>query len=215
MKRVVVLKLGGELLEDRSAADGDRQGDQERGGEDAAWSSCTAAAARSTRPWRRSASRSGRSMACASPTPTRSTSSCRCWPDRSTRRFVAAINAAGGKAVGLTGADAGVAPVEKAAPHKATSGETVDLGMVGTPLKTAVARADHDALQGGLRPGDRLHQRVEERKVIQRQRRYVGGEPGGPAEGQAAGDRRRHAGRARQEEPDDPAARQGAHRRSS
>jgi acetylglutamate kinase len=54
-------------------------------------------------------------------------------------RFVAAINAAGGKAVGLTGADAGVAPVEKAAPHKATSGETVDLGMVGTPLMTAAA----------------------------------------------------------------------------
>jgi acetylglutamate kinase len=50
-------------------------------------------------------------------------------------KFVAAINAAGGKAVGLTGADAGVAPVEKAAPHKATSGETVDLGMVGTPIK--------------------------------------------------------------------------------
>lgn len=51
-------------------------------------------------------------------------------------RFVAAINAAGGRAVGLTGADAGVAPVEKAAPHKATNGETVDLGMVGTPLKS-------------------------------------------------------------------------------
>jgi acetylglutamate kinase len=50
-------------------------------------------------------------------------------------KFVAAINAAGGKAVGLTGADAGVAPVEKAAPHKATNGETVDLGMVGTPIK--------------------------------------------------------------------------------
>lgn len=50
-------------------------------------------------------------------------------------KFVAAINAAGGKAVGLTGADAGVAPVEKAAPHKATNGETVDLGMVGTPVK--------------------------------------------------------------------------------
>jgi acetylglutamate kinase len=52
-------------------------------------------------------------------------------------KFVAAINAAGGKAVGLTGADAGVAPVEKAAPHKATNGETVDLGMVGTPLNAA------------------------------------------------------------------------------
>jgi acetylglutamate kinase len=49
-------------------------------------------------------------------------------------RFVAAINAAGGKAVGLTGADAGVAPVKKAAPHKATSGETVDLGLVGMPM---------------------------------------------------------------------------------
>jgi acetylglutamate kinase len=50
-------------------------------------------------------------------------------------RFVAAVNAAGGKAVGLTGADAGVAPVEKAAAHKATNGETVDLGMVGMPIK--------------------------------------------------------------------------------
>lgn len=49
-------------------------------------------------------------------------------------RFVAAINAAGGKAVGLTGADAGVAPVKKAAPHKATVGDTVDLGWVGTPI---------------------------------------------------------------------------------
>jgi acetylglutamate kinase len=49
-------------------------------------------------------------------------------------KFVAAINAAGGKAIGLTGADAGVAPVKKAAPHKATSGDTVDLGLVGMPV---------------------------------------------------------------------------------
>ena len=48
-------------------------------------------------------------------------------------KFVAAINAAGGKAIGLTGADAGVAPVKKAAPHKATSGDIVDLGLVGMP----------------------------------------------------------------------------------
>ena len=59
--------------------------------------------------------------------------------------------------------------------------------------------ADRDAVQGRLRAGDRLRRRVEERKVVQRQRRYVGGEPGGAAEGQAPGDRRRHAGRARQE----------------
>ena len=48
--------------------------------------------------------------------------------------FVAAINAAGGRAVGLSGADAGVAPVKKAPAHKATNGELVDLGMVGLPI---------------------------------------------------------------------------------
>jgi acetylglutamate kinase len=49
-------------------------------------------------------------------------------------RFVAAINAGGGSAVGLTGADAGVAPVKPAKPHKATNGELVDLGLVGEPM---------------------------------------------------------------------------------
>ncbi len=49
-------------------------------------------------------------------------------------RFVAAINAAGAHAVGLTGADAGVAPVKPAKPHMATNGELVDLGLVGEPL---------------------------------------------------------------------------------
>jgi len=52
-------------------------------------------------------------------------------------RFVAAINAAGGRAVGLTGADAGVAPVRKAPAHHATSGEMVDLGLVGEPARAA------------------------------------------------------------------------------
>lgn len=52
-------------------------------------------------------------------------------------RFVAAINAAGGRAVGLTGADAGVAPVRKAPLHRATSGELVDLGLVGEPSRGA------------------------------------------------------------------------------
>lgn len=48
-------------------------------------------------------------------------------------RLVAAINAAGGRAVGLTGADAGVGPVRAARPHRATNGELVDLGLVGEP----------------------------------------------------------------------------------
>jgi acetylglutamate kinase len=52
-------------------------------------------------------------------------------------RFVAAMNGAGGRAVGLTGADAGVAPVKKAPAHRATSGDLVDLGLVGEPVRTA------------------------------------------------------------------------------
>lgn len=50
-------------------------------------------------------------------------------------RLVAAINAAGGRAVGLTGADAGVAPVRRAPPYNAASGDIVDLGLVGQPTR--------------------------------------------------------------------------------
>ena len=67
-------------------------------------------------------------------------------------RFVAAINAAGGKAVGLTGADVGVAPVEKAAPHKATNGETVDLGMVGMPVKAPTSEVIETLCKAGYVP---------------------------------------------------------------
>lgn len=49
-------------------------------------------------------------------------------------RFVAAMNAAGGRALGLTGADAGVGPVRQARPHRAAAGGTVDLGLVGQPV---------------------------------------------------------------------------------
>ena len=67
-------------------------------------------------------------------------------------RLVAAINAAGGRAVGLSGADAGVAPVKKAAPHKATSGDTVDLGMVGTPVNAAAPELLAVLCQAGYVP---------------------------------------------------------------
>ena len=49
-------------------------------------------------------------------------------------RFVAALCAAGVHAVGLTGADAGVGRVRAAAPHRSTTGEIVDLGRVGEPI---------------------------------------------------------------------------------
>ncbi len=54
-------------------------------------------------------------------------------------RLVAAVNAGGGHAVGLTGADAGVGLVRPAKPHRATNGELVDLGLVGEPLPVAGA----------------------------------------------------------------------------
>lgn len=49
-------------------------------------------------------------------------------------RFVATLGAAGVAAVGLTGADSGIGRVKAAPPHKSTAGNTVDLGRVGEPV---------------------------------------------------------------------------------
>lgn len=49
-------------------------------------------------------------------------------------RFVAALGAMGVPAVGLTGADAVIGRVKQAAPHLSTQGQTVDLGRVGEPV---------------------------------------------------------------------------------
>ena len=48
-------------------------------------------------------------------------------------RLVAAIGAAGGSAVGLTGADAGISRVIRAPRYHAADGSLVDLGFVGVP----------------------------------------------------------------------------------
>ena len=52
-------------------------------------------------------------------------------------RFVAAINAAGAAAVGLTGADARLVLVAPAEPHVAVDGSVTDLGRVGVPKGAA------------------------------------------------------------------------------
>lgn len=49
-------------------------------------------------------------------------------------RLVAALGAAGVQAVGLTGADAAVTRVKAAPPHRSAAGTTVDLGRVGEPV---------------------------------------------------------------------------------
>lgn len=67
-------------------------------------------------------------------------------------RFVAAIGAAGGQAVGLTGADAGVGTVEAAQPMLTTAGETVSLGLVGHPVNDGVPHLLHHLLSGRYVP---------------------------------------------------------------
>ena len=55
---------------------------------------------------------------------------------RNNTAFVAALNAAGVRAVGLTGADAGIGLCERAPLFTATSGAQVDLGLVGHPVES-------------------------------------------------------------------------------
>ena len=52
---------------------------------------------------------------------------------RTNTHLVAAITGAGGKAVGLTGADAQLALCVRTAPVRTRSGEIIDLGLVGEP----------------------------------------------------------------------------------
>lgn len=49
-------------------------------------------------------------------------------------RLVAALGAAGVRAVGLTGADAGIGRVQPSRPHVSSTGVSVDLGRVGEPV---------------------------------------------------------------------------------
>ena len=67
-------------------------------------------------------------------------------------RLVAAINAAGGRGVGLTGVDAGIGAVRPARPHRATNGELVDLGLVGEPIAGKGAPLLETLMRNGFGP---------------------------------------------------------------
>jgi acetylglutamate kinase len=67
-------------------------------------------------------------------------------------RLVAALNAAGVKAVGLTGADAGVAPVSPAPTFTAADGRKVSLGRVGIPKATGRPAVLERLTAGGFVP---------------------------------------------------------------
>jgi acetylglutamate kinase len=67
-------------------------------------------------------------------------------------RLVAAVRRAGGKPVGLTGADATVATVKRAAPIVSVAGASVDLGLVGAPIRNGAPQLLTDLLARGYVP---------------------------------------------------------------
>ena len=67
-------------------------------------------------------------------------------------RLVAAIGAAGGRAVGLTGADGSLVTVEQAAPHATVDGRTVELGLVGRPVGNQRPSLVLDLIEQGYVP---------------------------------------------------------------
>ena len=67
-------------------------------------------------------------------------------------RFVAALNAAGVGAVGLTGADGRCGLATAAPPHRAVDGRVVDLGRVGVPSEDADLRLLNTLVRDGFVP---------------------------------------------------------------
>jgi len=67
-------------------------------------------------------------------------------------RLVAALRKAGAKPVGLTGADARVATMKKSAPIESVAGDTVDLGLVGSPINNGSPQLVTDLLAHGYVP---------------------------------------------------------------
>jgi len=67
-------------------------------------------------------------------------------------RVVAALAAAGVRAVGLTGADASVVPAVEAPPHRTVDGRVVGLGLVGRPVGADVPALLVDLMACGYVP---------------------------------------------------------------
>ena len=67
-------------------------------------------------------------------------------------RLVAAVRRAGANPVGLTGADASVATVKRAAPITSVAGQQVDLGLVGAPVNNGTPQLLTDLMARGYVP---------------------------------------------------------------
>ena len=67
-------------------------------------------------------------------------------------KLVAALRGAGARPVGLTGADASVVTVKRAAPIASVAGAKVDLGLVGAPINNGAPQLLTDLLVRGYLP---------------------------------------------------------------
>ncbi len=67
-------------------------------------------------------------------------------------RLVAALRKAGGRPVGLTGADASVATMKRSTPITSVAGAKVDLGLVGSPINNGSPQLLTDLLAKGYVP---------------------------------------------------------------
>ena len=67
-------------------------------------------------------------------------------------RLVAALRRAGARPVGLTGADVAVATLRRASPVATVAGTTVDLGLVGAPVSNGTPQLLTDLLARGYLP---------------------------------------------------------------
>ncbi|MYD70320.1 MAG: acetylglutamate kinase [Acidobacteria bacterium] len=67
-------------------------------------------------------------------------------------RLVAALGVAGARAVGLTGADARLAPVRRERRYRSADGQSVDLGYVGRPVGEGPPTLLTDLLAAGYTP---------------------------------------------------------------
>jgi acetylglutamate kinase len=67
-------------------------------------------------------------------------------------RLVAALRGAGARPVGLTGADTSVVTVRRAVPIESAAGAKVDLGLVGSPINNGAPKLLTDLLARGYLP---------------------------------------------------------------
>ena len=121
-------------------------------------------------------------------------------------RLVAALRRAGARPVGLTGADTAVVTVRRAAPVASVAGSKVDLGLVGSPMHNGSPRLLTDLLArgyvpvvacvGATRAGQLLNVNADTARLS----------PGGPTRCAAPGDRRWDGWRAGRRRTDDRAA---------